>query len=111
MAGKLQIPVKVAWSGKEKADMKFTPIGLVAGPKAAGLTIKSGTADGKLAVDFKGKVPTGTFTLPKLSLRYSIFPARNSATALPTSGVTVPLLGEGILPWGPRMRPSRPTWR
>ena len=35
----------------------------------------------------------------------------NSATAVPTSGVTVPDLGEGILPCGPSTRPRRPTTR
>ena len=43
------------------------------------------------------------------SVRYSTLPALTSATALPTSKVTVPLLGFGILPDGPRMRPSWPT--
>ena len=42
-------------------------------------------------------------------MRYSVFPPFTSTTALPTSNVTVPLLGFGILPEGPRMRPSLPT--
>ena len=91
VAGKLQIPVKVVWSGKEKADMKFTPIGLVAGPKAAGLTIKSGTADGKLAVDFKGNVPTGTFTFflkGESNINYSRAPERAKALTEVSKSVT-----------------------
>ena len=50
--------------------------------------------------------PMGTWTLPYRSLRYSTRPALNSPTALPTSGVTVPDLGFGIRPRGPRMRPE-----
>ena len=47
--------------------------------------------------------------MPARSVRYSTLPALTSVTALPTSNVTVPLLGFGILPEGPRMRPSLPT--
>ncbi|MCH8045756.1 MAG: PPC domain-containing protein [Planctomycetes bacterium] len=83
IAGKLEIPVKVAWSGKEKADMKFTAVGLVAGPKAAGLTIKSGTTDGKLTIDFKGtNIPTGTFSFclkGESNINYSRAPERAKA--------------------------------
>ena len=42
-------------------------------------------------------------------MRYSILPAFDSDTALATSIVTVPTFGLGILPCGPRMRPSLPT--
>ncbi len=52
----------------------------------------------------------GACTFPVLSTRYSIFPALISATALPTSKVTVPALGVGIRPRGPRIRPSGPTF-
>src|SRR5215210_2104318 len=48
-------------------------------------------------------------TIAVRSVRYSTLPAFDSSTALATSIVTVPTLGFGILPWGPRMRPSRPT--
>ena len=43
------------------------------------------------------------------SVRYSIFPDFDSSTALATSVVTVPTFGLGILPEGPRIRPSWPT--
>jgi hypothetical protein len=49
------------------------------------------------------------WTIAVRSVRYSTLPALDSCTALPTSIVTVPTLGFGILPWGPRMRPRRPT--
>src|SRR3954466_6969220 len=48
-------------------------------------------------------------TIAVRSVRYSTLPALDSPTALPTSIVTVPTFGFGILPCGPRMRPSRPT--
>ena len=48
-------------------------------------------------------------TIPVRSVRYSILPALMSETAFPMSNVMVPALGLGILPWGPRMRPRRPT--
>ena len=48
-------------------------------------------------------------TTPNLSVRYSILPAFMSLTALPTSKVTVPALGFGMRPRGPRTRPSLPT--
>ena len=50
-----------------------------------------------------------TWTMPVRSVRYSILPDLTSSTALPMSNVIVPALGLGILPCGPRMRPSRPT--
>src|SRR3954449_13179444 len=49
------------------------------------------------------------WTIAVRSVRYSTLPALDSSTALPTSIVTVPTFGFGILPCGPRMRPSRPT--
>ena len=54
-------------------------------------------------------LPSGTCTLPYRSVRYSTLPPLNSATAAPTSVVTVPVLGFGIRPRGPSTRPSRPT--
>src|SRR3954447_8510932 len=48
-------------------------------------------------------------TIAVRSVRYSTLPALDSSTALPTSIVTVPTFGLGILPCGPRMRPRRPT--
>src|SRR5919199_5533509 len=48
-------------------------------------------------------------TIAVRSVRYSTLPALASSTARPTSIVTVPTFGLGILPWGPRMRPRRPT--
>src|SRR3984885_13705726 len=50
------------------------------------------------------------WTLPTLSVRYSTRPPLNSPTALATSVVTVPVLGLGMRPRGPRTRPSVPTW-
>jgi hypothetical protein len=83
VAGKLEIPVKVTWSGKEKGDVVFTPVGLVAGPKAAGLTIKAASTDGKLTIDFKGNtIPTGTFSFclkGESSVNYSRAPERAKA--------------------------------
>src|SRR3972149_214931 len=55
-------------------------------------------------------LPTGTCRFPVLSTRNSILPALASRTALVTSIVTVPDLGLGIRPRGPRMRPSGPIW-
>ena len=49
------------------------------------------------------------WTIAERSVRYSVRPAFASVTARPTSSVTVPTFGFGILPWGPRMRPRRPT--
>ena len=49
----------------------------------------------------KETLPIGAWTLPYRSLRYSIRPALNSSTALPTSTVTVPAFGFGINPRGP----------
>src|ERR671916_143182 len=48
-------------------------------------------------------------TIAVRSVRYSTLPALDSSTARRTSIVTVPTFGLGILPWGPRMRPRRPT--
>src|SRR5215207_4244993 len=48
-------------------------------------------------------------TIAVRSVRYSTLPALDSSTARRTSGVTVPTFGLGILPCGPRIRPSRPT--
>src|SRR5437763_1948930 len=45
-------------------------------------------------------LPTGTWMLPNLSVRYSTRPPLNSVTALATSAVTVPVLGLGIRPRG-----------
>src|ERR1700739_1306207 len=44
-----------------------------------------------------------------LSIRKLILPPLMSDTALATSGVTVPVLGFGIRPRGPRTRAMRPT--
>src|SRR6476661_2764600 len=49
------------------------------------------------------------WTMAVRSVRYSTLPDLDSSTALATSIVTVPTFGLGILPCGPRMRPSRPT--
>src|SRR3972149_5897143 len=54
-------------------------------------------------------LPTESWTMPVLSTRNSILPALTSPTALTTSGVTVPLLGSGSRPGGPRTLPSLPT--
>mmetsp|Transcript_6947 Transcript_6947/g.28280 ORF Transcript_6947/g.28280 Transcript_6947/m.28280 type:complete len:228 (-) Transcript_6947:181-864(-) len=44
--------------------------------------------------------------MPCLSARNSTLPPLNSPTAVATSGVTVPALGLGMRPLGPRARPS-----
>src|SRR3954452_3970475 len=54
-------------------------------------------------------LPIVRWTIAVRSVRYSTLPALDSSTALPTSIVTVPTFGLGILPCGPRMRPRRPT--
>src|ERR687885_1620752 len=54
-------------------------------------------------------LPSVMWTIAVRSVRYSTLPAFASSTALPTSMVTVPTRGLGILPCGPRMRPRRPT--
>src|SRR5206468_8065740 len=50
--------------------------------------------------------PTGTATLPFLSSLNSTRPAFTSRTAFAVSSVTVPALGLGINPRGPRTFPS-----
>ena len=47
--------------------------------------------------------------MPAFSTRNCTWPALAARTAWPTLGVTVPSLGFGIRPRGPRIRPSRPT--
>src|SRR4051812_18819848 len=59
------------------------------------------------SVSEKDILPMTAWTLPPASLRNSILPAVYSLTAVVTSVVTVPALGEGILPWGPRTLPKR----
>src|SRR2546422_769399 len=49
--------------------------------------------------------PIGAWTIPLLSTRNSILPAFSSLTARATSIVTVPALGFGIRPRGPRIFP------
>src|SRR5262245_25266710 len=56
-------------------------------------------------------LPTGAWMIPVLSTRNSTLPALISFTALATSTVTVPVLGFGIRPRGPRILPSLPTDR
>src|SRR6266540_5424195 len=53
-------------------------------------------------------LPIGAWTMPLLSTRNSILPAFSSFTAFVTSIVTVPALGFGISPRGPRILPSAP---
>mmetsp|Transcript_16962 Transcript_16962/g.45680 ORF Transcript_16962/g.45680 Transcript_16962/m.45680 type:complete len:202 (+) Transcript_16962:653-1258(+) len=60
----------------------------------------------KSASSSKSHLPKGTWTMPCLSQRNSNLPDLNSATAAPTSVVTVPALGEGMRPLGPSTRPS-----
>src|SRR5439155_315006 len=50
-----------------------------------------------------------TWTMPAFSTRNSTLPALISRTALPMSKVTVPTLGLGMRPRGPRIFPRRPT--
>ena len=66
----------------------------------------------KFSVSFsapKETLPMGQWMMLVLSRRYSTLPALISVMALATSGVTVPALGEGIRPLGPRTLPRRPT--
>src|SRR5215472_14117549 len=56
-------------------------------------------------------LPTGAWMMPVLSTRNSTLPALTSLTALATSTVTVPVLGLGMRPRGPRILPSLPTDR
>src|SRR5260370_30661203 len=56
-------------------------------------------------------LPTGAWMMPVLSTRNSTLPALISLTALATSMVTVPVLGLGMSPRGPRILPSLPTER
>src|SRR5690606_31500636 len=57
----------------------------------------------------KDFLPMGTWIMADLSTLYSTLPALMSLTALATSMVTVPDLGLGIRPLGPKIRPRRPT--
>src|SRR5258707_531306 len=54
-------------------------------------------------------LPTGTCTMPVLSVRNSTLPAFSSLTAFAISNVTVPVLGLGISPRGPSTLPKRGT--
>ena len=54
-------------------------------------------------------LPTAQWMIPVLSTRNSTLPALTSFTARVTSSVTVPVLGLGISPRGPRILPSFPT--
>src|ERR1051325_7393167 len=56
-------------------------------------------------------LPTGTWMIDVLSTRNSALPVLISWIALATSNVTVPVLGFGIRPRGPRTLPSFPTER
>ena len=55
-------------------------------------------------------LPIERWTTAWRSVRYSTLPDLVSLTAFVTSSVTVPTFGFGILPCGPRIRPSRPTF-
>ena len=57
----------------------------------------------------KEALPKGTCTIPAFSTRNSTLPAFCSFTALARSWVTVPTLGLGMRPRGPRIFPRRPT--
>src|SRR5207253_2411848 len=54
-------------------------------------------------------LPTPAWTMPAFSTRNSTEPPLAPFTALVTSIVTVPTLGFGIIPRGPKTLPSRPT--
>mmetsp|Transcript_53170 Transcript_53170/g.146862 ORF Transcript_53170/g.146862 Transcript_53170/m.146862 type:complete len:202 (-) Transcript_53170:228-833(-) len=63
----------------------------------------------KLSSNFsswKSVLPNGTCTMPCLSVRNSSLPALNSFTASPGDALTVPALGEGMRPFGPRTLPN-----
>ena len=72
--------------------------------------MKASTFSASLASS-KLTLPTGAWMLPPSSLRNSTLPAAYSFTAVGMSSTTVPDLGEGILPCGPRIRPSLDTLR
>mmetsp|Transcript_17061 Transcript_17061/g.29185 ORF Transcript_17061/g.29185 Transcript_17061/m.29185 type:complete len:206 (-) Transcript_17061:271-888(-) len=57
----------------------------------------------------KSALPNNTCRLPALSRRYSTLPPLKSFTVPATSVVTVPALGLGMSPRGPRTRPSLAT--
>src|SRR5690606_10859939 len=57
----------------------------------------------------KETLPMATWIPASLFIRNSTLPALICRTASATSIVTVPDLGLGITPLGPRMRPNRPT--
>ncbi|MND94948.1 hypothetical protein D3C80_871860 [compost metagenome] len=54
-------------------------------------------------------LPIEVWMIPVLSTLKSILPPFTSVTALPTSVVTVPVLGLGIKFLGPKIRPNLPT--
>src|SRR4051812_23580964 len=56
-------------------------------------------------------LPTGQWMQLVLSRRNSTLPALTSLIAVATSVVTVPVLGFGMRPRGPRILPRRPTER
>src|SRR5215470_17492626 len=76
------------------------------------LRTRASTSDARFcssAAGSKEALPIATWMIPALSVRNSTRPPLTSRTARPTSKVTVPDLGLGIRPRGPRMRPSGPT--
>ena len=88
-------------------DLKYVPFA------AAGFALTSASMTVlKFSWSFSAPndfLPMGTWTMDCLSTLYSTLPALISLIALVTSMVTVPDLGLGISPLGPRILPIRPT--
>src|SRR6266436_3296811 len=80
-------------------------------PAGLALTTESMRARTLAAMAFSSKLalPTPACTMPAFSTRNSTAPPLASLIACVTSIVTVPTLGLGIRPRGPKTLPSRPT--
>mmetsp|Transcript_34089 Transcript_34089/g.108325 ORF Transcript_34089/g.108325 Transcript_34089/m.108325 type:complete len:340 (-) Transcript_34089:58-1077(-) len=92
----------VALSMYPDAPAPLTPLG-----RAANSAAISAPALASRCLLSKLSLPSGAWRTPPLSERYSTRPLRISSTASTTLAVTVPTLGLGIIPFGPRIRA---TW-
>src|SRR3990167_11232593 len=88
---------------------KYTPL-LVAGLALIKASINAARLPCSLSLSNERR-PIVPCTMPPLSTRNWTWPALAFFTAVATSGVTVPTLGLGIKPRGPRIWPSVPTMR
>src|SRR5213078_528478 len=89
-------------------DRMYVPLA-VAGLSLSSISSNAVRLDASWSV-LNDALPIGVWMMPAFSTRNSTRPALSSRTALATSAVTVPTLGLGIRPRGPRMRPILPTW-